>query len=343
MGYPLNDAGSFYLDTDASGTGIGAVLSQIQSGWERVIAYASRGMNKAEKNYCITEQELLAVVYFIQYFRQYLLGRHFVVRMDGQALVWLFKLKEPSGKIARWLEILATYNFEIEYHPGKKMAHADALSRCLTPKDCQCCDVDMSEPLKCGPCSKCTRRAELMVLQQSIADGESESPPDDEGKVKAVSDAFCVRTATDQPQPGTSASSRNDKLGGWCLAVGPRDLAAKQLQDLDLELIIRAKISNRRPAREEMESKSPACRHYWILWESLFLKEGVLCKAFSKQNNTGEFIQVVVPRHLRSEILNQMHSSVLSGHLGARKTKEKLSQRYHWYIYRQIKILQTIF
>ena len=145
--------------------GIGAILSQIQSDRERVIAYASRGMNRAEKNYYITEQGLLAVVYFIQYFCQYLLGRHLVVRTDHQALVWLFRLKEPNCKIARWLEILAAYDFEIEYRLGKKMAHAEALSRCTTPRDCICSEGDMSEPLKYGPCSKCTRRAIHMALE----------------------------------------------------------------------------------------------------------------------------------------------------------------------------------
>ncbi|KAH3787456.1 hypothetical protein DPMN_165580 [Dreissena polymorpha] len=58
MGYPLNDGGLFILDVDASGLGIGGVLAQEQKGRERVISYASRAMYRADKNYCITEQEL---------------------------------------------------------------------------------------------------------------------------------------------------------------------------------------------------------------------------------------------------------------------------------------------
>ena len=98
MGYPLNNAGQFFLDVDASDVGIGGVLHQVQDGREKVIAYASRALNKAERNYCITEKELLAVRFFIEYFRQYLLGRKFTIRTDHQALVWLFRLKEPRGK-----------------------------------------------------------------------------------------------------------------------------------------------------------------------------------------------------------------------------------------------------
>ena len=101
MGYPLNEAGEFILDVDASNLGIRAVLHQVQGGKETVLAYASRSLNKAEANYCITEKELLAARYFIEYFRQYLLGRRFLVRSDHQSLVCLFQLKEPRGKIAR--------------------------------------------------------------------------------------------------------------------------------------------------------------------------------------------------------------------------------------------------
>ena len=152
MGYPLNDAGDFILYVDASDVGIGGILHQMQEGRERVIAYASRALNKAETNYCITEKELLAVRFFIEYFRQYLLGRRFVVRTDHQALIWLFKLKEPRGKIARWIEILSQYDFAIEFRAGRKQAHCDALSRCENPRDCKCQEQDTSEPLKCGPC-----------------------------------------------------------------------------------------------------------------------------------------------------------------------------------------------
>ena len=69
------DEDEFTLDTDASDYAIGAVLSQKQNGVERVIAYASRALDRRERNYCVTRKELLAVVNFFRFFKQYLLGR----------------------------------------------------------------------------------------------------------------------------------------------------------------------------------------------------------------------------------------------------------------------------
>lgn len=95
LAYP-RDEGKYIPDTDASDDAIGVVLQQVQDGNVKVIAYGSRTLNKAERNYCITDKELLAVRYFIEYYRQYLLGRNFTVRTDHQALIWLFSLKEPT-------------------------------------------------------------------------------------------------------------------------------------------------------------------------------------------------------------------------------------------------------
>ena len=121
----------FILDTDASDCGIGAVLSQIQEGHERVVAYASRALSKSERNYSITRRELLAVITFVSHFCQYLLGNTFTLRTDHNSLKWLNSFKEPEGQVARWLEKLAEFSFKIEHHPGRKHSNADSLSRVL--------------------------------------------------------------------------------------------------------------------------------------------------------------------------------------------------------------------
>ena len=90
----------YVLDTDASDHSIGAVLSQVQAGEERVIAYGSRTYGNAEVNYCTTRKKLLAVLYFMKLFKQYLLGREFLVRTDHAALTWLQKTPEMMGQQA---------------------------------------------------------------------------------------------------------------------------------------------------------------------------------------------------------------------------------------------------
>ena len=96
LAYPIDD-GEFLLDTDANGDGIRAVLSQIQDGKERVIAYSSKSLNAAERNYCVTRKELWAVVYYVKHFRYYLYGQHFTIRTDHGTLKWLHRFKEPEG------------------------------------------------------------------------------------------------------------------------------------------------------------------------------------------------------------------------------------------------------
>ena len=96
LGYPDPET-VFILDTDASGCSIGGVLSQMQDGKERVIAYGSKVLSKEERNYWVTRRELVAVVYFIKHYQHFLIGKKFLLRTDHGALTWLFKLKELEG------------------------------------------------------------------------------------------------------------------------------------------------------------------------------------------------------------------------------------------------------
>ena len=86
LAYPQAEGSEFILDTDASAYAIGAVLSQVQDGKERVIAYGSRCLDNPERNYCVTRREMLVVVYFTKYFKHYLLGRVFKLRTDHGSL-----------------------------------------------------------------------------------------------------------------------------------------------------------------------------------------------------------------------------------------------------------------
>lgn len=119
----------FILTTDASNFAIGAVLSQKINGSEKPVAYASRTLNDAEKNYSTIEKELLSVINFTKYFRPYLFGRKFKIITDHKPLQWVNSLKEPNSRLMRWRLKLLEYDYDIEYRKGKDNKVADALSR----------------------------------------------------------------------------------------------------------------------------------------------------------------------------------------------------------------------
>ena len=138
LGYP-NEHGQFIIDSDASNHGLGAVLSQVQGGQERVIAYYSRALTQSEIHYCATRKELLAVVQAVKHFHPYLYRRKFTVRTDHAALQWLLNFKHPEGQLARWIGFLQIYDFTIEHRPGILHGNADALSQRPYGHSCSYC------------------------------------------------------------------------------------------------------------------------------------------------------------------------------------------------------------
>lgn len=130
LSFPM-ETGDFILDTDASNHGLGAVLSQIQDGKKKVLAYFSRVLNKSKRNYCVTRRELLAIVESLKTFHHYLYGQKFTIRTDYISLRWLMSFKDLEGQLAPCLERLQQYDFEVKHRAGKAHGKTSLCERSL--------------------------------------------------------------------------------------------------------------------------------------------------------------------------------------------------------------------
>ncbi|KAK8593995.1 hypothetical protein V6N12_046066 [Hibiscus sabdariffa] len=126
---PPNWEHLFELMCDASDTSVGAVLGQKIGKEPHVIAYASRTLDSAQRNYSTTEKELLAIVFALEKFRSYLLGTNVVVFSDHAALRYLMNKKEAKPRLIRWILLLQEFNLDIKDKKGRENLVADHLSR----------------------------------------------------------------------------------------------------------------------------------------------------------------------------------------------------------------------
>ena len=118
---------------DASTAGLGAILAQVREGRERIICYASRSLNQAEKAYPATKLECLVIVWAVAKFRPYLMAMSFEVYTDHYALQWLKTVRTGSALLHRWSAALEEYDFTVKHRPGKAQTHVDGL--CWLPGD----------------------------------------------------------------------------------------------------------------------------------------------------------------------------------------------------------------
>lgn len=117
----------FVIQTDASGEGIGGLLSQ----QDKPIAFLSRSLGVAKKNWSTYAREMLAIIVAIRTWRPYILGRRFTIQTDQRSLRYLLEQQILTPEQQKWMGKLVGYDYEIVYKPGKANAAADALSRVL--------------------------------------------------------------------------------------------------------------------------------------------------------------------------------------------------------------------
>ncbi len=122
----------FLLQTDASDTGLGAVLSQVQNDEEHPVIYISRKLSPTEQRYAAVEKEALAVKWAVLELRYYLLGRKFTLVTDHAPLQWMARAKDTNARVTRWFLALQDFHFNVRHRAGAANANADGLSRLWT-------------------------------------------------------------------------------------------------------------------------------------------------------------------------------------------------------------------
>jgi hypothetical protein len=299
LGYPdMNDP--FVLDTDASGFGIGSVLSQVRNGKEHVIAYYSKTLGKAERNYCVTRRELLAIVESIKHFHHYLYGIRFLVRTDHAALNWLLRFKNPEGQIARWLELLATYDFTVSHRPGKQHGNADGMSR-----------------RPCFPCDHCQRQENK----------------DSQADVDSMEAAVRVVRQTDY---ASEEIEDTEQAAKWLQKSTIEELKTAQKADPVLSTVVGWKESGAdRPTWRDISASEAIIKAYWAQWDRLQLHDGVLYRQWIEKGTDRVRWQLLLPTSLRKYILTMLHDDPTSGHLGVTKTLARVRSRFYWPGHRQ--------
>ena len=294
----------FILDTDAAMDSIGCVLSQLQNGQERVIAYAGRSLSNNERNYCITRRELLAIVYFLKYFRQYLLGRTFIVRTDHAALSWLRKTPEPIGQNARWSALIEEYDFKVEHRPHERHRNADALSRhpCLNRPSCSACHATY---VTCAATTTDSMRKEQRQSASEELETEQRLTPRDGG-------------------PRDYPNIDNERV------------IAAQREDSEIKFVIELKRKfSKKPDWKEVELQSSAVKSLWHEFDRLDFHNDILCRKWTPVVGSTDVWQIIMPRQLRSDFVKEVHQGITGGHLGRSKTEEQVKRRAFWPNWRQ--------
>ena len=240
MAYPVLGQ-QFILDTDASDSSVGAVLSEVQDDRERVIAYMSKAINIHERSYCVTRKELLAVIVAIQNFHTYLYGKNAFLRKYNVSMSWMKSLRRSTGQVARWLQELCTYNLTVCHRPGKRHTNADALSR--------------------TPCKACKR-------QQDITNSYMEESNENQ-EVALFNEDYCgpelIRTHAVTRQQDTENFVHSPVLLDGRTQV---EIRQSQIEDEDIGQILVLRLSEEKQPRPEWSAISKKSAFFKTLWRN---------------------------------------------------------------------------
>ena len=303
MVYP-NFEHPFSLHIDASHQGLGAVLYQKQdTGKQGVVAFASRTLTPAEKNYHMHsgKLEFLALKWAISdRFRDYLLNaKEFSVYSDSNPLQYIFTCPKLDATRLRWVSELAGFNFKVYFKPGFRNGDADGLSR--MPLDFDVAQGEYSAELP-RDAIETTIRA-IGIQEQS-------------GEIGVMSLGVNWETDSESEQftAGVSIeSSILSKAQDEDSAIGPVKEMVRQ---------------NRRPVIKDLKRYAPDSKILLREWSKLSIASDGLLRRVISQPKEGIIRQLVLPSKYQSLVMKELHDEM--GHLGHERVLALARDRFYW-------------
>ena len=297
----------FILHTDASTTGLGAALYQLDdNGRERVIAYASRSLSKSERNAPAHKLEFMALKWAVtDEFHDYLYGNKVHVLTDNNPLTYVTSTAKLDATGQRWLAALANYDISIKYRTGKTNVDADLLSRRHTEyKNSEMCDEDDEKQI----------HSETF---EAVCHYASHVSANDEPHVEVLAHAG----HTVPPEIETPSSLTPDpqvKTPNW---------AREQRNDDVIRRVIYFVEQGNPPSADQRSAEPERVRCLLREWNKLVMNEGVLYRV-KEDVEGGKIKQLILPEKYKAEVLKSLHDEI--GHLGIERTTDLVRERFYW-------------
>jgi hypothetical protein len=229
-------------------------------------------------------------------------------------LKWLFNFKDSQGQLARWLEVLSQYDFEIQHRSGSKHQNADALSG--KDGDHPLCEHQMKgeSNVKCDIC---------ISMFEEWSDFSC--------KVDNVGN-LGIGSATDTTRVVTRSQNKESIQCNWLQGYSNQEIENFQREDLDLKYVHTWFDNDKQqPSRDEAASFSPALRLYWLNFNLLEKRNGVLFQKHILSKSSEISYQLLVPKIRRKEIVKNCHDTFYAAHFGISKTLDRIKKDFHWY------------
>lgn len=298
MAYP-NYTLPFTLHTDASEQGLGAALYQKQGSKLRVIAYGSRTLTAAERNYHLhsTKLEFLALKWAVtKQFRDYLYyAPNFTVYTDNNPLTYVLTSAKLNTTGHRWVAKLADFHFTIKYRPGFANKDADALSR-----------ISMEQYM-----SECKAEVTPEWIQATVE------------ALNAQRDGETVWLTALATEPKELRHLVGDDPGAKVQPITPEELRRAQREDHTIGRVIQHKQSGNQPTWQIRQRAPPPARYLFREWKKLDIGEdGIL------RRRSGPNVQLILPPRFHRTVYRELHEEM--GHLGVERVLHLARERFFW-------------